>query len=176
MDKTLREIFGVDLSFGHNIMILGGDFRQAVPIVVEGTWSQAVKASIVESYLWSNIKVLYLADNIRAHNDLSFSNFLLCIGNGDEPIVEDNMIRIPDSMAIPFEVIFQSGQWARDWTVRGAHYDCIGLPVEASSFSSHLGVPSRASWRLPMCDWCHVPSDVQFNAVIRSLLVWRIRQ
>ncbi|KAL0414287.1 UNVERIFIED_CONTAM: ATP-dependent DNA helicase PIF1 [Sesamum radiatum] len=89
--------------FGGKIMILGGDFRQVVPVVVGGTRSQAVKASIVESHLWYSIKVLHLADNIRAQNDQSFSDFLLRIGNGEEPTVEDNMIRIPDSMAISFE-------------------------------------------------------------------------
>ncbi|KAL0324988.1 UNVERIFIED_CONTAM: hypothetical protein Sradi_5068100 [Sesamum radiatum] len=96
-------MFGVDLPFGGKIMKLGGDFRQVVPVVVGGTRSQAVKASIVESHLCSSIKVLHLVENIRAQNDQSFSNFLLCIGNGEEPTIEDNMIRIPDSMAIPFE-------------------------------------------------------------------------
>ncbi|KAL0385359.1 UNVERIFIED_CONTAM: hypothetical protein Sradi_2930200 [Sesamum radiatum] len=103
VDRTLREMFGVDLPFGGKIMILGGDFRQVVPVVVGGTRSQAVKASIMESHLWSSIKVLHLVDNIRAQNDQSFSDFLLRIGNGEEPTVEDNMIRIPDSMAISFE-------------------------------------------------------------------------
>ncbi|KAK4404281.1 hypothetical protein Sango_0796700 [Sesamum angolense] len=103
VDRTLRELFGVDFLFGGKIMILGGDFRQVVPVVVGGTRSQAVKTSIVESYLWSNIKVLHLTDNIRANNNQSFSEFLLNIGNGEEPIMENNMIRIPDSMAIPFE-------------------------------------------------------------------------
>ncbi|KAL0448591.1 UNVERIFIED_CONTAM: hypothetical protein Slati_1415500 [Sesamum latifolium] len=103
VDRTLREMFGVDLPFGGKIMILGGDFRQVVPVVVGGTRSQAVKASIVESHLWSSIKVLHLADNITAQNDQSFFDFLLRIGNGEEPTVEDNMIRIPDSMAISFE-------------------------------------------------------------------------
>ncbi|KAL0413866.1 UNVERIFIED_CONTAM: hypothetical protein Sradi_1588300 [Sesamum radiatum] len=47
---------------------------------------------------------------------------------------------------------------ARGWTVRGARWGSIGLPVEASSFNSHLGVLSRAGWRLFACDWrSHVP-------------------
>ncbi|KAK4411839.1 ATP-dependent DNA helicase PIF1 [Sesamum angolense] len=75
VDRTLREMFGVDLPFGGKIMILGGDFRQVVPVVVGGTRSQAVKASNVESHLWSSIKVLHLVENIREQNDQSFSNF-----------------------------------------------------------------------------------------------------
>ncbi|KAL0345445.1 UNVERIFIED_CONTAM: hypothetical protein Sradi_4375800 [Sesamum radiatum] len=46
----------------------------------------------------------------------------------------------------------------------------IGLPVEASSFSSHLGVLSQAGWRLSAYDWrCHVPRHVQFYEVVGSL-------
>ncbi|KAL0319694.1 UNVERIFIED_CONTAM: hypothetical protein Sradi_5230900 [Sesamum radiatum] len=92
-------MFGVDLPFGGKIMVLEGDFRQVVPVVVGGTRSQVVKA---ESHLWSSIKVLHLADNIRAHNDQSFFDFLLRIDNGEELTVEDNMIRNPDLMAISF--------------------------------------------------------------------------
>ncbi|KAK4411806.1 hypothetical protein Sango_0253600 [Sesamum angolense] len=107
VDRTLREMFGVDFPFGGKIMILGGGFRQVVPIVIGGTRSQAVKASIVESYLWSNVKVLHLTDNIRANNDQSFFELLLRIGNGEEPTAENNMIRIPDSMDIPLKVTIQ---------------------------------------------------------------------
>ncbi|KAL0342560.1 UNVERIFIED_CONTAM: hypothetical protein Scaly_1918600 [Sesamum calycinum] len=103
VDRTLREMFGVDFPFGGKIMILGDDFHQVVLVVVGGTRSQVVKASIMESYLWSNIKVLHLVDNIRANKDQSFSEFLLHIGNGEEPTVKNNMIRIPNSMVIPFE-------------------------------------------------------------------------
>ncbi|KAL0378644.1 UNVERIFIED_CONTAM: hypothetical protein Sradi_3169900 [Sesamum radiatum] len=70
----------------------------------------------------------------------------------------------------------QSDQWAWGWTVRGAHWDSIGLPVEASSFSFHLGVLSPADWRLSACDWrCHVPRHGKFYAVVGSLPTWKIR-
>ncbi|KAL0416337.1 UNVERIFIED_CONTAM: hypothetical protein Slati_3465600 [Sesamum latifolium] len=64
----------------------------------------------------------------------------------------------------------------RGWTVRGARWGSIGLPVEASSFSSHLGVLSRAGWRLSARDWRrHVPRHGKFYAVVGSLPTWRIR-
>ncbi|KAL0436072.1 UNVERIFIED_CONTAM: hypothetical protein Sradi_0315100 [Sesamum radiatum] len=69
-----------------------------------------------------------------------------------------------------------SGQWSRDWTVRGARWGSIGLPVEASSFSSHLSVLSPANWRLSAFDWRrHVPKHSKFYAVMGSLPTWRIR-
>ncbi|KAL0458645.1 UNVERIFIED_CONTAM: hypothetical protein Slati_0491700 [Sesamum latifolium] len=62
------------------------------------------------------------------------------------------------------------------WMVRGARWGSIRLPVEASSFSSHLGVLSRAGWRLSACDWRrHVPRYGQFYAVAELLPAVRIR-
>ncbi|KAL0404670.1 UNVERIFIED_CONTAM: hypothetical protein Sradi_2108000 [Sesamum radiatum] len=50
-------------------------------------------------------------------------------------------------------------------------YGSFGLPIEASSFSSHLGVFSRAGWRLFARD-CrrHVPRRGKFYAAVGSLL------
>ncbi|KAL0394630.1 UNVERIFIED_CONTAM: hypothetical protein Slati_4429200 [Sesamum latifolium] len=48
--------------------------------------------------------------------------------------------------------VHMSIQEARGWTVREACWGSIGLPVEASLFSSHLGVLSQAGCRLSACD------------------------
>ncbi|KAL0408454.1 UNVERIFIED_CONTAM: hypothetical protein Sradi_1779800 [Sesamum radiatum] len=57
-----------------------------------------------------------------------------------------------------------SDQWAQGWTVRRARLGSIGLLVEASSFSFHLGVLSRAGWRLSARDWrCHLPRHVLYG-------------
>ncbi|KAL0381197.1 UNVERIFIED_CONTAM: hypothetical protein Sangu_0184000 [Sesamum angustifolium] len=96
-------MLGVYLPFGGKVMILGGDFRQVLPIIINGTKSQIIKASIVESSLWSSVKVLNLSENMRAQHDPHFSDFLLRVGYGDEPTIENDMIRIPNSMAMHWE-------------------------------------------------------------------------
>ncbi|KAG8371645.1 hypothetical protein BUALT_Bualt13G0109700 [Buddleja alternifolia] len=103
VDRTLREMHEIGLPFGGKVMIFGGDFHQVVPVVVGGTRLQSVKTSIVESYLWSSVKVLHLEENIKAQNDRNFSELLLRIGNGEEPVVQDDMVRTPDFMAIPWD-------------------------------------------------------------------------
>lgn len=103
VDRTFRDMLDVDLPFGGKIMIFGGDFRQVVPVVVGGTRTQSVQSSIVYSYLWPYVKVLKLVDNIRAQQDQNYSNFVLRVGNGEEPVVNEDMIRIPNSMIIPWE-------------------------------------------------------------------------
>lgn len=64
---SFRDVLVVDLPFGGKVEILGGDFQQVVPTVVGGTSAQTVQSSIIESYLWSNIKLLHLVDNIRVN-------------------------------------------------------------------------------------------------------------
>ncbi|KAL0320144.1 UNVERIFIED_CONTAM: hypothetical protein Sradi_5275900 [Sesamum radiatum] len=103
VDRTFRDMLGVDLPFGGKVMILGGDFHQVLPVVINGTKSQIIKASILEPSLWSSVKVLNLSENMRAQHDPHFSDFLLRVGNGDEPTIENDMIRIPDSMAMHWE-------------------------------------------------------------------------
>ena len=84
-------------------MIMGGDFRQVLPVVPKGTIAQTIDARVVKSTLWTNVKVLRLRQNMRAQHDPAFSDFLLRVGNGGEPTLPEDMIRLPQSMAIPWE-------------------------------------------------------------------------
>ncbi|KAK4385903.1 hypothetical protein Sango_2714300 [Sesamum angolense] len=54
-------------------------------------------------YARRSVKVLNLSENMRAQHDPHFFDFLLRVGNGDEPTIENDMIRIPDSMAMHWE-------------------------------------------------------------------------
>ncbi|CAH1432688.1 unnamed protein product [Lactuca virosa] len=102
VDPTMKDITGVMLPFGGKIMVLGGDFRQVLPVVRRGTRAQSVNSSIRISPLWSSIVKLRLTINMRALTDPWFSDFLLRVGDGVEETVQGNFIRIPDDMVIPF--------------------------------------------------------------------------
>ncbi|GAA0145956.1 hypothetical protein LIER_36228 [Lithospermum erythrorhizon] len=103
LDKTFRFLLDNQLSFGGKIMILGGDFRQVFPVVLGGTREQTVMASIIQYSLWKNVTILHLRENMRAHHNYEFSNFLLRVGDGEKSVTSNDMIMIPDSMAIPWE-------------------------------------------------------------------------
>ncbi|XP_050222840.1 uncharacterized protein LOC126672935 [Mercurialis annua] len=45
---------------------------------------------------------LKLSTNMRARSDLSFSQFLLRVGNREEPTTEEDNIRLPNEMIIPY--------------------------------------------------------------------------
>ncbi|XP_024977121.1 uncharacterized protein LOC112514752 [Cynara cardunculus var. scolymus] len=101
-DRTMQDIIRVALPFSGKIMVLGGDFRQVLPVVRHGTRAHIVDYILWMSPLWPTIKKIRLTFNIRAHTDPWFSEFLLRIVDGDEEAVDESFIRIPDDMTIPY--------------------------------------------------------------------------
>ncbi|XP_035832993.1 ATP-dependent DNA helicase PIF1-like [Helianthus annuus] len=100
VDRTFQDIIGVSLPFGGKIMVMGGDFRQVLPVIKRGTRAQIVDSSVRMSPLWSLTKKMRLTINMRALKDPWFSKFLLRVGDGTEEQIEGNYIRIPDDMTI----------------------------------------------------------------------------
>ncbi|KAL3839225.1 hypothetical protein ACJIZ3_023816 [Penstemon smallii] len=94
--------------FGGKIVLFGGDFRQTLPIVVQGSREAMIGASLVSSPLWKSICRLHLHENMRAKEDPSFTDFILRVGNGQIPYLYGDTIRIPSQMVIPFTNINES--------------------------------------------------------------------
>ncbi|XP_056688170.1 uncharacterized protein [Spinacia oleracea] len=101
VDRSLKDLMGNDLPFGGKIIVFGGDFRQVLPVVRNGTKAQMIDVSFVKSPMWRHIRILRLRENMRSRDDNGFANFLLSVGNGNEPTVSDQMIRLPTGMIIP---------------------------------------------------------------------------
>lgn len=97
LDITLKDIVGHDSihPFANKIVIFGGDFRQVLPVVKNGSRAQIVNEAINRSALWSQVTVLKLSINMRVlmskgqdNQELQeFSEFALRIGNGTEQTV-----------------------------------------------------------------------------------------
>ncbi|XP_052623712.1 uncharacterized protein LOC111912409 [Lactuca sativa] len=64
--QTMQDITYEKLPFGGKIMVMGGDFRQVLPIVRRGTRAQIVESSLRMSPLWASVKRLRLIINMRA--------------------------------------------------------------------------------------------------------------
>ena len=70
LDNILRDIMGrSDLPFGGKTVVLGGDFRQVLPVVRKGSRAQIVGASLRRSYLLESMRHLKLVRNMRAQSD-----------------------------------------------------------------------------------------------------------
>ncbi|XP_030945658.1 uncharacterized protein LOC115970127 [Quercus lobata] len=118
VDRSLKDILSInDLSltntpFGGKTILLGGDFRQILPVVPKGKRQDIVLGSINISHLWDNCQVFLLTKNMRANEDLTttasrnkileFKKWVLDIGDGTVPAIakdgeiEETWIKIPD--------------------------------------------------------------------------------
>jgi hypothetical protein len=80
VDRTLQDICDSKKAFGGITVVLGGDFRQILPVIPKGVREEIVAASLRRSEVWKNIIVLTLDYNMRLNSSESatvqFSNFL----------------------------------------------------------------------------------------------------
>jgi hypothetical protein len=122
LDRTLRDILSdmtptsKEKQFGGITVVLGGDFRQTLPVLQNATKQQILKACVVNSYLWTKCTVLQLTENMRlkspslsqdAREELRFfAEWLLRVGNGTEPFMDipnepsNTFIQIPQTLLL----------------------------------------------------------------------------
>ncbi|XP_013745491.2 uncharacterized protein LOC106448109 [Brassica napus] len=94
LDRTLRDLQSLqdpsaaNKPFGGKTVVLGGDFRQILPVIPLGSRQDTVKASISKSYLWPFAEVYTLTINMRLRQaDKDFAEWILKVGNGTAPTV-----------------------------------------------------------------------------------------
>uniref|UniRef100_A0A8C5PGY6 ATP-dependent DNA helicase n=1 Tax=Leptobrachium leishanense TaxID=445787 RepID=A0A8C5PGY6_9ANUR len=81
IDKLLQELMKNNKPFGGKTIILGGDFRQTLPVVAHGSRSAIVESSIKFNTLWDKFKIIKLQTNVRSV-DPEFSSWLINLGDG----------------------------------------------------------------------------------------------
>ncbi|XP_020080716.1 ATP-dependent DNA helicase PIF1-like [Ananas comosus] len=122
LDKSLKDVLETDdititgKLFGGKTILLGGDFRQILPVIVGGTKQDIINASITRSYIWNDCYIFRLTMNMRLHkcsentaaqeDILSFAKWILDLGDGKLDAIkleneeEPTWIKIPDDMLI----------------------------------------------------------------------------
>jgi ATP-dependent DNA helicase PIF1 len=117
LDRSLRDILRnhnngrTDIPFGGKVVVLGGDFRQILPVMPKSNRQEVVNASINSSYLWRYCEVLTLSTNMRLlhgssiseiHERTEFSKWVLGIGDGSigEVIDDEIKLQIPEDLLI----------------------------------------------------------------------------
>ncbi|KAL5718796.1 DNA helicase [Ranunculus cassubicifolius] len=103
LDRSLQDITGMNEIFGGKVFIMGGDFRQVLPVIPQGSRTEIINSCIRNSYLWEHIQIIRLQQNMRAVNDPDFSQFLLRVGNYDEYHTADDMISLPQDIVLPWK-------------------------------------------------------------------------
>jgi hypothetical protein len=120
VDWTLRDLMQLDDAqatekiFGGKIVVLGGDFRQILPVVPKGGREDIVSASLPRSHLWQHVTILRLHINMRvmaanSEEQREFAKWVLNVGDGsllaiaEEKGVDPDWIKIPSHMRLPVE-------------------------------------------------------------------------
>lgn len=101
IDILLRDIMNINEPFGRKIMILGGDFRQVLPVIRFANRSDLIAASLKSSKLWCQFKIIRLNQNMRTGpGEEEFSKWLMKLGNGEIGFDENDEIDLPKSCVL----------------------------------------------------------------------------
>ncbi|KAI3737233.1 hypothetical protein L2E82_27230 [Cichorium intybus] len=117
LDRSLKDILSSDnynnsqIPFGGKVIVFGGDFRQILPVIPNGSRQDIVNASLSSSYIWGNCKVLTLTKNMRLSvesqsSDMEqtkvFAKWLLDLGEGNVGSSNDGetIIDVPQDLLI----------------------------------------------------------------------------
>ncbi len=99
IDLLLRDLTKSSVPFGGKVMLLGGDFRQVLPVVPHGSRGDQVNASIKSSDLWSHFQSIQLKQNMRTGaGESDFAEWLLKVGDGSIPLDENQEMELPEHM------------------------------------------------------------------------------
>jgi hypothetical protein len=99
VDRSFRDLRNSDKPFGGLTIVFGGDFQQILPVILKGCRAQVVSACMQKSFLWNNITVLHLHQNMRLNTNVeaeaNFAKWQLDIGHGKHTDEASN-ISLPD--------------------------------------------------------------------------------
>ncbi|XP_057755634.1 uncharacterized protein LOC130974801 [Arachis stenosperma] len=117
LDRTFRNLMSVTdqhkthQPFGGKIVVLGGDFRQILPVISKGSRYDILASAINSSHLWTFCKVLKLHTNMKLLMSSSdqdegemkiFANWILDVGNGNigSVVGDESEVEILDDLLI----------------------------------------------------------------------------
>jgi hypothetical protein len=111
VDRLLRDLTGDPRPFGGKVLVLGGDFRQLLPVVPGANEPELIANTILHHY---SVQEGYmcrfsLTSNMRLRHgsggeDISHRDWLLQLGSGRLPVVTDlhqHAIELPEHLCMP---------------------------------------------------------------------------
>jgi len=123
VNRSLQSLMCNKKLFGGKVVLLGGDFRQTLPVIPRQGRAGIISELIKNSRIWDSVTSLSLKTNERINrcgNDEvtskteEFADFLLNVGDGTVPYESDigeNLIRIPDEYVFESETVDDLLNW-----------------------------------------------------------------
>jgi hypothetical protein len=83
VDRLMRDLMDApDALFGGKVVVLGGDFRQILPMIQGCTAGDTVMACLKRSKIGTSVTMLPLRQKMRARADQAHAAWLLTVGEG----------------------------------------------------------------------------------------------
>jgi hypothetical protein len=100
INKLCQTTMKNDLPYGGKVLLLGGDFRQYLPVVKHGNRVQATESAIINNTTWPLFRQIQLVQNMRTvPGSQEFTDWLINLGNGTLPetprLNNQELIEIP---------------------------------------------------------------------------------
>ena len=87
IDRMLRDISNSNVPFAGKVILLGGDFRQTLPVIKRARPAEVIEVCLKNSYIWPLVQIFHLVTNMQAgKGEQDFSEFLLELGSGQLPV------------------------------------------------------------------------------------------
>lgn len=124
VDRFLRDVMKSTLPFGGKTIVIGGDFKQVLPVMPHAARPTIVEASLKKNELWTHFAEHKLTENMRADAEATvFSKYLTDLGSGSletHPEIGEDVIRLPDECVISGSIVN---------AVYGDKISCSGPPA-----------------------------------------------
>jgi PIF1-like helicase len=156
LDWFLTVLMGNETIFGGKLLVICGDFRQILPLISAGRHADIFQACLKASKLWQYVTTLTLTINMRVQQALiedpsdenrryleEYSQWLLSIGEGKDPVVHDGSIillddeiscknpqQVFDEIYNNFEDELNNGDYFKDRAILSATNDTINAANE----------------------------------------------
>ena len=139
VDTLFKQLKNNTLSFGGVQIIMGGDWRQTLPIV-DGVKGFGVTNFVIKNTeLWKSIEKFKLTQNKRAQEDPQYAKRILAIGDGTNYIDEKRrMVLIPNK-----NIERRSDRALADWV-----FPNVNLMNNMTKNSALLTVDNKTALRL----------------------------
>ena len=111
--RTFQWLRGSEKPFGGITMVFSGDWWQILTVVPHGSRTEIVGRCFKSSYLWKDVKILRLIENMRIRqasggqqDEADVATFLLNLGEGKIPVIPEEgefAIELNASLTLPGE-------------------------------------------------------------------------
>uniref|UniRef100_A0A7E4VEY3 ATP-dependent DNA helicase n=1 Tax=Panagrellus redivivus TaxID=6233 RepID=A0A7E4VEY3_PANRE len=132
VDNMLRDWTGNKLRpFGGKVVILGGDFKQVLPVIPGGKIHDSYAASLLscETFV-NNFAVYTLTHNMRAQKDPDFASWLYKVGCGEDRTFDTRPGRAGQTvLTLPEQIVSRSKRDAMDFVYPPSVFDPT-MPIE----------------------------------------------